>query len=117
MCCILLLLDVMKLSLRGYVRHVRRQNKHIQHMHAFVFASVITGVVVGLILYYDYGFWHDVYVNTENTTPIAGDTLNDKGESPLESFSRLFQEAKLRLGEVGNSGQMLLEGTEVYRNE
>lgn len=107
----------MKLSLRGYIRHVRRQNKHIQHLHAFVFASVITGIVVGFILYYDYGFWHDVYVNTENTAVVSEGSLQEEGESPLESFSRLLEEAKLRLGEVGNSGQMLLEGTEVYSNE
>lgn len=102
-----------KLSYRGYVRHLRRQNIHIQRLHALVFASVITGMTAFLILYYDYGFFHDVYVQKNNDLESV-ETVS--APSPTETFSTFMSEAKKRFSGMGESSADLLEGKETYIN-
>ncbi len=100
-----------KFSYKGYVRHLRRQNIHIQRLHAVVFASVITGMTAFLILYYDYGFFHDVYVQKNTDTEVT-----ESAPSPTDTFSNLMTEARKRFGSIGASGADLLEGTDTYIN-
>lgn len=87
----------MKLSLRSYIRHVRKQGEHIQRFHAVIFAGTITFLLAALILYAQYGFWHTVYDSREvvvrEEEPVAFG-------SPLETFSRLFTEGKVRFKEA-----------------
>ena len=102
-----------KLSYKGYVRYLRKQSIHIQQLHAVVFASIITGMTAFLILYYDYGFFHDVYVQKDDT--ITSD-LVEQAPSPTDTFSGFISEAKTRFGAIGVSGADLLYGKDVYIN-
>lgn len=87
----------MKLSLRSYIRHVRKQGEHVQRFHAIIFAGTITLLLAALILYAQYGFWHTVYDSKEvvirEEEPVAFG-------SPLETFSRLLAEGKTRFREA-----------------
>lgn len=102
-----------KLSYKGYVRHLRRQSVHVQRLHALVFASLLTGTVAFVILYYDYGFFHDVYVK-KDTSALTDETAS--APSPAKTFSELFQEAKMRFSDIGKDSAGLLYGTETYTN-
>lgn len=99
----------------GYVRHLRRQDIRVQQLHAFVFASIITGLLAFLILYYDYGYFHDVYVKKDIESVVVVDNT-DTAPSPIESMSSFFSEAKTRFSEIGKSGSSLLYGKDVYIN-
>ena len=99
---------------RGYVRHLRRQDIRIQQLHALVFAGAITGLLAFLILYYDYGYFHDVYVQKE--VEIVEIKTSELAPSPTETISSFFSEAKTRFGEIGKSGSSLLYGKDVYIN-
>lgn len=98
-----------KFTLEYYLRYMRRQSKHVQNIHAFVFAGTLTSIVAAFILYTDYGFWHETYVSddlvAEQKTEI---------ESPGESLSNFLTEAKTRFSSIQFSG--LLEGKESYVN-
>lgn len=100
-------------TIRHYIRHVRKQSKHIQHVHAFVFAAVITGAIAAVILYTDYGFWHETY----RADDIVVTEAPFDPESPGESMFKFWQEAKERFGSIGDSEGSLLEGKEVYKKE
>jgi hypothetical protein len=92
-----------------YIRHVRRQSKHVQHIHALVFAGVITSTIAGFILYTDYGFWHERYERPPETPAEPVPTS--------QSFGDFWQEAKVKFSQIGSSGADLLEGKEVYKKE
>lgn len=96
------------LSYRAYVRYLRRQRFEVQRMHAFIFAGTITGIIAVCILYYDYGFWHDVYV--QPAEPVIEE--QSSGDS-LDSF---IGEIHRRWTVLGKEGKMLLEGKEVIHN-
>lgn len=113
-------MNMSKFSYKNYVRYLRRQSLYVQEIHALVFAASITLVVAGCILYYDYGFWHDVYVRTEGMDVVTVDTVKQEAllsdESPGEMISGFFSEAKTRFGSLGKEGVSLLQGKEVYTN-
>jgi hypothetical protein len=101
-----------KLSYKGYVRYLRKQSIYMQQLHALVFAATITGVTAFLILYYDYGFFHDVYIQKsasaeEQTADIP---------SPMEAFTSFLSEAKGRFESIGQGGSGFLEGKATYVN-
>ena len=104
-----------KFTYRGYVLHLRRQDIRIQQLHALVFAGAITGLLAFLILYYDYGYFHDVYVQPDDTSMIVEKT-SEPAPSPTEAVSSFLSEAKTRFGEIGKSGSSLLYGKDVYIN-
>lgn len=104
-----------KFTYRGYVRHLRRQDIRIQQLHAIVFAGAITGLLAFLILYYDYGYFHDVYVQPDVNSVIVEKT-SEPAPSPMETISSFFSEAKTRFSEIGKSGSSLLYGKDVYIN-
>jgi hypothetical protein len=105
-------LHLKNFSLRHYIRYMRRQSKHLQHVHAFVFALVITAIMASFILYTDYGFWHERYV----AEGISSDDVSFEPESPMQSLSHFWQEAKERFSSLGGE-QGLFEGKEVYKKE
>lgn len=100
---------------RGYVLHLRRQDIRIQQLHALVFAGAVTGLLAFLILYYDYGYFHDVYVQKETDSIVVGKD-SELAPSPTETVSSFFSEAKTRFSEIGKSGSSLLYGKDVYIN-
>lgn len=101
-------------TFRQYVRYIRRQNKHVQHVHAFAFAGIITSLLAGVILYTDYGFWHERYV-AEDALMVEEQAFDP--ESPGESLGRFFAEVKSRFGSIKDPGTPFLEGRETYKKE
>jgi hypothetical protein len=101
-------------TLRHYIRFVKRQNKHIQHIHGFVFAGIITALIAFVILYTDYGFWHETYI-AEDERPQANEAY--VSESPSQALSRFWNDAKEQFGHVGSTSANLLEGKETYTKE
>lgn len=95
-------------SARHYVHFMRRQSKHIQHLHALAFAGIITSLIAGFILYTDYGFWHETYSRkSEVTTTEDSRTIG-------ESWGGFFSEAKMKFNAIGTVGVDLLEGKETF---
>lgn len=94
---------------------MRKQPKHIQHMHAIVFAGSVTALLAGIILYTNYGFWHERYQRADDlavgttvaNSPVASESLG-------EMLSRFWGEASVQFGNVGDKGASLLEGKETY---
>lgn len=104
----------MRFSYKAYVKYLRRQSVYMQQLHALVFASVITFMVAFLILYYDYGYFHDIYVQKDDTIEVV---QTEKAPSPTEALSGFITEAKSRFGAIGASGADLLYGKDVYVNK
>ena len=103
------------LSLRHYLRHVRRQNSHIQHVHAFAFAGIITALIAAFILYTDYGFWHERYQANDGLVVVDDpNTMSFDSAAPASSFGNFWAEAKARFTSIGSSSANLLEGKETY---
>lgn len=90
---------------------MRRQNRHVQHVHAALFAGLLTALIAALILHTEYGFWHERYVAEEI---VAKQEVLD-APSPSESLSRFLSEAKERFGAIGSTG--FLEGKETYMKD
>ena len=81
-------------------------------MHALFFAGGITALIASVILYSDYGFWHETY-RADDLTVREEETFNP--ESPGESFASFMEEARRRFGTIGKAGSSFLEGKETYR--
>jgi hypothetical protein len=101
-------------TLRHYIRYMRKQSKHMQHLHAIAFAGGITVVIAMFLMYTEYGFWHERYVAEE---VVATSTMPFEAESPSQSLGRFFKEARERFGSIGTAGADLLEGKETYIKE
>ena len=89
----------MKVSLKGYIRYLRKQHMHIQRVHAAVLAGIICFVLGSAILYAQYGFWHTTYVRGEDAVENSKDSTV-LTESPFETLSRLIKEGKGRFSGV-----------------
>ena len=102
-------------NLKSYIRYMRRQPKHMQHMHAIVFAGSITALLAGIILYTNYGFWHERYQRADDL--VVGTTVTNfpaESESLGEMLSRFWNEPHTQFGSIGDKGATLLEGKETY---
>lgn len=98
-------------TLRRYLRYIRKQNDHIQHVHAFAFAGILTSLIAGFILYTEYGFWHERYVADDGLEVVE---TSFTPESPSESISSFWAEAKERFSWIGKPDGGFLEGKETY---
>lgn len=101
-------------TLKRYIKYVRKQNKHVQHVHGVVFAGAITSVIAAVILYTDYGFWHERYVSED---VLLEQQAAESMKSPGQTMASFWQEAKERFGGIGKAGSELLEGKEQYTKE
>lgn len=109
------------LSIRHYISVLRRQPAHMQHVYAIIFAGSITALIAGIILYADYGFWHEKYSRsevleiqeeTDTTDPMV--TV----ESPAKMIGGFFREASLKLKSIDVSvPEGLLEGSDSYSRD
>lgn len=99
-----------------WLAFLRRQPKHMQHVYSAAIAGSITVMIAAVILYVDYGFWHERYIREDLT--VVDSELNSPSsvvpESPTEMFSRFFDEAKVQLKDINTSRQELLKGKETY---
>lgn len=93
---------------------LRRQSNHMQRVYSAIIAGIITTAIAAVILYVDYGFWHEKYVSEEL---ILITTATATPESPTEMFSRFIDEAKVQLSNINTSSQELLKGEETYVND
>src|SRR3989344_3099917 len=103
-------------NLKSYIRYMRKQSKHVQHIHAFIFAGTITLLVAIAILYTSYGLWHVKYRATGDLM-VEGEVITTppvEPESPGEMLSRFWGEARTQFSSIGTSGASLLEGKETY---
>jgi len=102
------------LTLRHYIRYMRKQSKHVQHVHGFVFAGIVTAAIAAVLMYTKYGFWHETYHAYD---PEIAKMEEVESESLGQSFSRFILEAKTRFGAIGEASAELLEGKETYTKE
>lgn len=92
----------------------------MQHIYALVFAGSITAVIAFVILYVDYGFWHERYIRDDiasvsTSTEIAAPLVSP--ESPSKMLSRFFDEARDRLKNLDSYGGNMLKGKEIYTSD
>lgn len=90
----------------------------MQHVYALVFAGSITATIAFVILYVDYGFWHERYIR-DDLTVVSTSTIEASPEvstpdSPSKMLSRFFGEARDRLHTIDVSGSEMLQGKETY---
>lgn len=107
-------LHLKNFTLKHYLRHVRRQNKHIQHLHALAFAGIITALIAGVILYADYGFWHETYRSDDLLVEMEEQAAQ---QSEDKSFGNFLMEAKARFNSIGSAGAGFFEGKESYTKD
>ena len=89
----------------------------MQHVYAAIFAGSITFLLTAVILYFDYGFWHEKYRRDEVLeTKSALDPMGTV-QSPGEMIGSFFKEASIKLKEINLSGTNLLEGKDVYTKD
>ena len=100
---------------KHWLMFLRRQSSHMQQIYSAVIAGIITLAIAGVILYVDYGFWHERYVK-EDLVVVNASTSQVEPESPGEMLSRFFDEARTQLDTINKSRQELLKGKEVYVN-
>lgn len=97
-------------TFRYYIKYMRKQSKHVQHLHAIFFAGLITAAIAFVLMYTEYGFWHETY-RADNL-----DTSSEEQEESM-SFSSFLQEAANRFHSIGSSSSTFLEGKETYTKE
>jgi hypothetical protein len=105
-------------SLRHWLAFLRRQPTHMQHMYAVTFAGLVTAMLGALILYFDYGFWHERYSRSESTRIEAKQEPAKEvvqASSPGDMMGSFFKEASERIGAIKDIRP--LEGKEVYVKE
>ncbi len=104
--------------MKNYIKYIRRQSKHIQHIHAAIFSGALTTLIAVVVLYADYGFWQEKYVRNDTLTTdeltLTAKKEEPKIDSPVETLGKFFEEAKVRISGVQLSSVQLLEGKEVY---
>lgn len=106
------------LSTHHYLAVLRRQPSHMQHVYAAFFAGAVTVLIAAIILYFDYGFWHERYSRTElvETNAVVEDSMVTV-QSPTEMLGGFFKEASQRLQSIKTGSSSLLEGKDVYTRE
>jgi hypothetical protein len=73
-------------------------------------------MVAVCFLYYDYGFWHDVYIKTDQTVLTPSEVQEVDVITPIQSLVQFFGEVKDRFGSLGDGGKELLQGTDIIYN-
>ena len=101
-------------TFKRYIRYVKHQNKHVQHVHGFVFAGLVTALIAFVILYTDYGFWHETYIAEDSRLVADPEYLS---ESPTEVWGRFWEDARSQFERIGSTSANLLEGKDTYTKD
>ena len=101
----------MRWTIQHYIRFLRRQHVHLQHLHAFIFAGAITMTVAFFFLYFEYGFFHESY---DKQQVALEEKVSEKIESPTSMLSNLFNEGKERFSNMSTTSFDFLKGKETY---
>ena len=105
------------LSLRYYLAFLRRQPKQMQHVYAVIFSAVITSLFASIILYYDYGFWHEKYSRSDDLVNVERNNETKSTQSPGELMGSFLKEAKEKVGSINTDPSSILQTKEVYTKE
>ena len=91
----------------------------MRHVYAGLFSGAITLLLAAIILYFDYGFWHERYsrqeaIATENLT-----TNEDQitVQSPTEMMGSFFQEASEKFHAITDATSSIFGGEDTYVRE
>ena len=106
------------LSPKHWLIVLRRQPSHMKHVYAALGAGLITAGLAALILYVDYGYWHEKYSRGEGdgTEPVAEEMVNVV--SPGKMIGAFFQEASKKVKEIDLTvPEGILEGKDNYTKE
>ena len=55
--------------MKSYINYVKRQNKHVQDIHAMLFGGIITILLTCIWLQYEYGIFYPQYKRLPDNTP------------------------------------------------
>lgn len=102
------------LSIQHYLVVLRRAPVHMQHVYAVFFAGVVTAALASVILYFDYGFWHDTYSRTEIVEKRNTVDQVVVIHSPSEMIEDFFKEASDKIKTIQVSSSSLPTGKENY---
>ena len=90
----------------------------MQHVYAIVFSGAITVFIASVILYVDYGFWHEKYSRDDDLIVVEAQKEDKEStESPSEMISSFFNEAKVQFSKINTTGRSAFDGKEVYKKE
>jgi hypothetical protein len=102
-----------------YIVWLKKQPAHMQHVYAAVFAGSVTVMLAAVILYFDYGFWHEKYNRNESLTESYSST-NTKQEdltvqSPSDMIGSFLKEAHNKFTSIGSESKSgFLQEKETY---
>ena len=109
------------LSLQHYIAVLRKQPEHMKQVYAAAFAGCITVIIAGVILYVDYGFWHEKYRRSDVIELVDVKTVNDPMVtvvSPTAMIGGFFKEASEKVKTINFSvPDGILEGKDSYTRE
>jgi hypothetical protein len=103
------------MSIENWIAFLKRQPEHMKHVYALTLAGSVTALIAFVILYVDYGFWHERYTSEDSLSVVKAAT--PESESPGKMLSEFFVEAKTRLHEVNTTGRNMLDGKEEYTRD
>ncbi len=89
----------------------------MQHVYAVTFSAIITSFFASIILYYDYGFWHERYSRTDSLVIQAKPDEVTKTQSPGELMGSFLKEVKEKVGVLQASSSNILQNKEVYTKD
>lgn len=85
--------------MKSYIKYLKRQNKHIQDMHAIFWASIFTLIVIVAVLQYRYNIFYPEYKRLEQDTNIKSSSSNIPDDiynkyTIVESFNNIISNTK-----------------------
>jgi hypothetical protein len=92
----------------------------MQHVYAAFFAGAITVVLAAIILYVDYGFWHEQYQREETLSVTSDSIQEDESEdalSPGDMIGSFFKDAASKLESIEIYKPEILDGKDTYTKE
>lgn len=101
-------------DVKHWLAFLRRQPKHMQHVYAVTFSAIITSFFASIILYYDYGFWHERYSRNDALVPVEQNNESMKTQSPGELMGSFLKEAKEKVNLIQTDTSNVLQRNEVY---
>lgn len=107
-------------SIKNYLTFLRKQPEHLQHVYAVTFASAITLIIAAVILYVDYGFWHERYDRNEVVKVTDTKERTDQMvtiQSPGAMISSFFKEASIQMDAINTKGAPFLSGKDEFVRE
>ena len=75
--------------MKSYIKYLKRQNKHIQDIHAIFWASVFTLLIIIVVLQYRYNIFYPEYKRVAQKSDIV---YNKYGV--MEAFDNIISNTK-----------------------